>query len=94
MSIEKPQPTEYKINNFDVVDFFDTRFVGAIKKQIQDAHFQHFCLYILDKEDKPVARMTIGHDSPKEKIKNILTVTADTPQLLEKLMNAIIEYKK
>lgn len=90
MDLKNVKPTEVKIDDLSVVKFFDDQFLANLKKEIGDASFQHFCIFILDKSTgKPKEKISIAHDTPDEEKKNIITISATTPELLNKVLNVI-----
>jgi len=95
MEIGPIKPSEMKIENLKVVDFFDSKFIGLLQKKIGNVDFEHFCIYILDeKREKIKEKIMFGHENKDDKEKNITAVGATNPDTLNKLIDVIIEYKK
>jgi len=93
MKIES-KPTQVKIKDLKVLDFFDEKFLGKLQKHLPNIEFQHFCMNIVDKEkDKEIERLALAHTTRGEKReRDILTVDTDSPHSLEKLIKVIEEY--
>ncbi|HVQ01058.1 MAG TPA: hypothetical protein VMT57_06045 [Candidatus Thermoplasmatota archaeon] len=95
MPVGKIKPTEMKIENLNVVDFFDERFVGLLKKKIGDVDFEHFCIYVLDeKREKVKERLSISHETKEDEQNNLATAGATNPDTLEKFIEVIVDFKK
>lgn len=87
--------TQVKVEGLQVLDFFDDKFIGMIKKHFTELDFQHFCLYVLDKDKNKIKeRLSISHDTMDDKRKCVVTVDAGNPDSLKKLLNVIKEYDK
>ena len=95
MEIGPIKPSEMKIENLKVVDFFDAKFIGLLQKKIGRFDFEHFCMIMLDeKREKVKERIMIGHDKKEDNEKNITTVNASNSDLLNKVIEVIVEFKK
>jgi hypothetical protein len=95
MEIGPIKPSEMKIENLKVVDFFDAKFIGLLQKKIGNFDFEHFCIIMLDeKREKVMDRIMIGHDKKEDKEKNITTVSVSNTDMLNKVIEVIIEFKK
>lgn len=95
MSLKNVKPTQVRIEDTRVVEFFDNKFVGLINKHFDDLDFLHFAMHITDKEkNETKERLAIFHLSRDNEKNGVLTVDADHPESLQKLLNVIEEYKK
>ena len=94
MKIES-KPTQIKVKGLRVIDFFDEKFIGKLQKHIPNIEFQHFCMEIIDKDDKTKEMLALAHSKVGDKReRDILTIDADLPDTLEELMKVIEEYVK
>jgi hypothetical protein len=91
----KYKPTQVKVDNLRVIDFFDEKFIGKMQKHFPNLDFQHFCMYIVnEKESKIIEHLTVVHQSVDDKKNNVATIDVDNPESLEKILKIIEEYKK
>ena len=93
LSKRNVKPTQVKIDETKAIKFFDDKFVGLMKKQFDNLEFEAFVMTIKDKEENKVKeRLAILHNSLEDSEKNVLTVDADNPETLSKLLEVIEEY--
>lgn len=84
---------QMRIKGLRTIDFFDDEFIGMLEKKFPNIKFQHFCMYLMDEEDKKTKeRLAVAHSNISDEKKQIMNVDADKPDSLKKIMEVIEEY--
>lgn len=90
MDIEKAKPVEVRIEGLKIKQFFNKKFVEELEKNIKDIKFQHFCLFVVEKEgEKIVERIIIGHERRKDEEEEITNIGSTSPGILQKLLKIV-----
>ena len=93
MKIES-EPTQVIVKDINVVDFFDNKFVGIMKKHLPDYNFLVFGMYTLDEKCKPEDRIYLSQKMEEDFKKNIINVDAEDNKTLKIMLKVIEEYYK
>ena len=91
--LKNVKPTQVKIDNIRIIEFFDSNFIGRMNKEFNDLNFQAILMYRKEKDDDSDSeRIAFLHQTKKDIENKILTVDAETPETLQKLLKVIEKY--
>lgn len=90
----KSEPTQVTIKDIKVVDFFDDKFIGIMKKHLPDFNFLIFGMYTFDEKCKPDKRIMVSTKIEEDPKKNVVSIDTDESEILKKMLEAIEDYYK
>ncbi len=102
----EPKTTQVQLDGVSASQFFDSKFVGAINKEIPEARFEFIGIAIpIDKKDAEKAGLAntegsghsyehvqIGHFHHAQLDRHILVVDCDRPETLKRTLRALSDY--
>ena len=95
MTIGEPRPITFKVDGISIRKFFNEKFVEILEKEFKTIKFEHLCINVMEKEDeidKVKDKFIIGHTSPKDEIKEIITMGTRTPEHSKTLFELIKKF--
>ncbi len=94
--MEELKPIEIQFSGLKASQFFDKKFVELFQKRIENAKFQHFCIYITEEkegeEEKAVERIWIGHDKIEDANNEIINISTRKSETLEKVIKVVRKF--
>ena len=87
----KSEPTQVDVQDLNIIDFFDNKFVKNMKKHLPEFNFLIFGMYSLDDKCKPKERIILSQKLEEEYKKNIISINAENSEILGKMIKVIEE---
>jgi len=97
MSVGEPKPVTFKVDGVSIKAFFNESFIKMIEENFENVKFEHICIDVMEKsnedeKERVKDKFIIGHASPQDETKEIITMGTRDPKHTKKLFGVIKKF--